>query len=385
MPSIRALSAVLIATVAALTCGNAAAGRLNDTGIDFCTDPAGAFIDCEGTGQDATTGRDVTRPHGHNGRLGFHFTKLCNSGERAGEGSCPAKPKPGDAPNEWGCTRDEVTDLVWETKTKFGPRAGANRYTFYSPEYDPDGQYGSPTDLTGFLNSVNEAGLCGAHDWRLPTPTELLGIIDMGALTFPHVEQRYFPFTWSSHYWGAGTVLGRRENENTAWSTSYLLTEEIGTHYRSDPWHVQLVRDGQPDRKRFVISSDQQEVTDRWSGLTWRRCVEGTSFDGRQCSGTPLPLPWTDALAHAQEQAHDTGVAWRLPNLKELASLLDFEHLPRLKPHFFPDAKGTTVLWTSSSRADNPAPRCVDFYNGMTSTCPLGNGPVESRLVRDKD
>ena len=52
-------------------------------------------------------------------------------------------------------------------------------------------RHGPPrtTDLTGYLASVNEAGLCGAHDWRLPAPAELMGIVDMGVLTLPPVDQ----------------------------------------------------------------------------------------------------------------------------------------------------------------------------------------------------
>ena len=66
-----------------------------------------------------------------------------------------------------------MNGLLWETKTASGPRAGNLTYTNYSPEYDPDGQYGSQTDLTGFMKSFRETGLCGSHDWRLPKPTEL--------------------------------------------------------------------------------------------------------------------------------------------------------------------------------------------------------------------
>jgi len=378
------LHATLIAAATVLACtGATAAPRLNDTAITYCIDAAGKFIDCTGTGQDAVYGRDVTQPKNSDGRLGFHFTKLCNSGEPAGKGSCPAEPTPGDAPAEWGCTRDEVTGLLWENKTPTGHRAGNRLYTFYSPEYDPDGDYGGPKDVTGFLASVNEAGLCGAHDWRLPKPTELMGIVDMSAIPQPPVDARYFPNTAANFYWGAGKALGWQLEDELAWGSSFFFgLGDVDNQFRSDARPVRLVRGGELSGQRFVISPDKQEVTDRQTGLTWRRCLEGSSFDGTRCAGKPLVLGWTGTLAHALQQAHDTGVAWRLPNVKELASLLDHEHLPHIDTQAFPGADDD-VMRTSSSFPTDPTPRCVNFVNGITFACG-GSGRSISRLVRDR-
>jgi hypothetical protein len=381
------LRAALTAAAAALACnGASAAPHLNDTAIDYCIDVNGAFIDCTGTGQDAVSGRDVTHPKNGDGWLGFRFTKLCNSGERAGEGACPAKPKPGDATNEWGCTRDEVTELLWENKTKTGHRAGSHRYTFYTPEYDPDGQYGGDNDMTGYLRSVNEAGLCGAHDWRLPKPTELMGIVDMSLVTLPPIDERFFPNTAASFHWGDGQVLGWQLEKQLAWGSHFFFElGDINPQFRSGSAAVRLVRGGELSAKRFVVSPDGQEVTDRLSSLTWRRCVEGQTFDGARCTGQRLGLDWIETLAHAQKQAHDTGVPWRLANVKELASLLDHAHFPHVNEKFFPGAQAD-VLWTSSSFPTDPTPRCVDFPNGITFACSQGGGGgFGARLVRDSD
>jgi len=379
------VSATLIAAAAMLTCtGAVAAPRLNDTGIGFCIDAGGNFIECAGTGQDAETGRDVTHRRNRDGRVGFRFTRLCNDGERAGEGLCPARPRPGDAPHEWGCTRDEVTGLLWENKTDSGHRAGSRMYTFYSRKYDPEGQFGGPHDTTGFLESVNDAGLCGAHDWRLPTPVELQGIVDMGRVVLPPVDERFFPNT-QSFYWGAGVVRGTPLAKELAWGTDYFFgLGDISAQFRSGAAGVRLVRDGTLEGRRFVVSPDEQEVTDRLSGLTWRRCVEGLTFDGTRCAGQPLVLQWMDTLAHALDEAHDTGVAWRLPNVKELASLLDHEGLPHIDIKAFPGA-ANDILWTSSSFPTDPTPRCVAFTDGGTFACSQEGGEFGSRLVRDRD
>lgn len=382
----RVLRKTLVATAAlAATCAMAAP-RLNDTGIGWCIDADGNFIDCLGSGQDAELGRDVTQPKNGDGRVGFRFTRLCNSGDRAGEGNCPARPQPGDAADEWGCTRDEVTRLLWENKTPSGHRAGSRQYTFYSPDYDPDGQYGSPTDVTGYLRSVNRAGLCGAHDWRLPTPVELMGIVDMGVITLPPVDERFFPNTAANFHWGAGRALGYQLEKELAWGSAFFFElGDITPQFRSGARPVRLVRGSGPGGKRFVVSPDQQEVADKLTGLTWRRCLEGKAFDGTQCTGSALTATWPDALANAQQQAHDTGVAWRLPNVKELASLLDHAQLPHIDTRAFPGAKAD-VLWTSSSFPTDPTPRCVDFAGGTTFACSAGvGGRFDSRLVRDSD
>ena len=69
---------------------------------------------------------------------------------------------------------------------------------------------------------------------------------------------------------------------------------------------------------RFAYSQDGSEVTDNQTGLIWRRCSEGQSFSGGTCVGVAANFTHEAALAHARSQ---TG--WRLPNVKELASIVD--------------------------------------------------------------
>jgi hypothetical protein len=103
---------------------------LNDTGQTQCFD-GGVLAACTETNtgdsathprQDGRFGRDARAGEGLLARVGagaagFDFTKICNSGEAAATGTCPENPRPGSDPNEWGCTRDNVTGLLWEVKT----------------------------------------------------------------------------------------------------------------------------------------------------------------------------------------------------------------------------------------------------------------------------
>lgn len=85
-------------------------------------------------------------------------------------------------------------------------------------------------------------------------------------------------------------------------------------------------------------------IQDRISGLIWQRCVYGQSWDGQTCSGLPQKLTWQEALING-------GSEWRVPDIKELSSILDWQCVtPPLHPTIFPNMPGSTAngLWTST-------------------------------------
>lgn len=86
---------------------------------------------------------------------------------------------------------------------------------------------------------------------------------------------------------------------------------------------------------------DNNEVQDLKTGLIWQRCSVGQEWDGITCSGSATQLTWQRAL----EQAND---AWRLPNVKELASLLETScEYPAINLMVFPNTPSASY-WTSS-------------------------------------
>lgn len=122
-----AMQGLLVAGALALAGGAAAAAnvvgpikRLDDTGMAKCV-VAGAFTrDCADTGQDGASGRDANARSSADGRAGFRFTRVCASGEDEGTGNCPVAPAVGTGPDQWACTRDQVTGLLWEIKQDDG-------------------------------------------------------------------------------------------------------------------------------------------------------------------------------------------------------------------------------------------------------------------------
>ena len=129
-------------------------------------------------------------------------------------------------------------------------------------------------------------------------------------------------------------------------------------------------------------------VTHTPTELTWQRCLVGQSFDDNAtpndptddaCTGTPADMTWQAALQHAADQAD-----WRLPNIKELASIIEQQcHSPAINAVVFPDASSSRV-WSASAYAGNADDVWgVHFSAGYYGGTPNRDYDYRVRLVRD--
>ncbi len=242
-------------------------GGLNDTGIDWCADQGGnrhmggtrteKAQGCETLAagfprQDAHRGRDAqarsrSLPKTGSGSAGFDFTRICESGEAAGEGRCPPNPTLGSAANNWACTRDNVTGLLWEVKLPEGLRGRENTYTWYVPQAavhggapgTPNGGVCSDSgcDTDAYVRAVNALGLCGVSDWRVPTRKELLSIVDNSRFE-PSIDPAFFPNTEPGHYWSSTPYA---DQAGSAWHV-YFHYGEVYPGSKSQGQHLRLVR-----------------------------------------------------------------------------------------------------------------------------------------------
>ncbi len=133
---------------------------------------------------------------------------------------------------------------------------------------------------------------------------------------------------------------------------------------------------------RFVPSAAGDEVTDTQTGLVWRRCAEGQAWAGSTCAGSATTMTWDGALSHAQSQAASTAQAWRVPNVKELRSLVNLAKTsPAIDTAAFPNTP-SDWFWTSTPYAgDADYAWIVVFYSGSVSNSNRYNG-YAVRLVR---
>ena len=144
-----------------ISISSAHATGLPDTGQNLCYQGPGLPLaactelntgdTADYPGQDGRYGRDPAAALGQlpktgAGEFGRDYTKVCNSGELAGAGDCPDDPIPGNGNNEWACTQDNVTGLMWEVKTDDeGLRDRDWKYSWYNTDTSTNGGHaGSP-------------------------------------------------------------------------------------------------------------------------------------------------------------------------------------------------------------------------------------------------
>ncbi len=110
-------------------------------------------------------------------------------------------------------------------------------------------------------------------------------------------------------------------------------------------------------------------VSDLRTGLMWKQCVEGES--GGSCSGTASSVHWDAAQVAAQNAVFAGFDDWRLPNVRELLSLVEFCNFnPAINATFFPNAPSAEV-WSGSPSISPPgmpnnSSMYVNFLNGAT-------------------
>lgn len=75
-----------------------------------------------------------------------------------------------------------------------------------------------------------------------------------------------------------------------------------------------------PD-SRYTTSNET--VTDVATGLMWHRCVIGQVWQNGQCIGDYENFTWQQALQAGETNNLAGYTDWRLPNIKELNSLID--------------------------------------------------------------
>ncbi len=100
---------------------------------------------------------------------------------------------------------------------------------------------------------------------------------------------------------------------------------------------------------RFIDNRDGT-VTDTGTGLQWKRCSEGQIWMGNRCDRNAEKYAWSSALQLALDEDFAGKTDWRLPNIKELASIVEEAcRYPAIDEAVFPNT-GTIKWWTSSPR-----------------------------------
>jgi hypothetical protein len=208
---------------------------LNDTGVTGCTDFTNLNQPCPVAtlpNQDADQGRDANARNGlltktGFGQAGFDFTKLDANGAAL----------PNDA-STCPCVKDNTTGLTWEVPGGSALASTNNVYTWYQPDDRLNGGNpgwpnggnctGSACDTYAYVAVLNAAGLCGFHDWRLPTRRELLSLVNFGR-SDPAFDTSAFPaqpISTNAFYWTSTVNSGTASVGFDVW-TVYVSTGSL--------------------------------------------------------------------------------------------------------------------------------------------------------------
>jgi hypothetical protein len=219
-----------------------------------------------------------------------------------------------------------------------------------------------------------ELRLAGHDDWRVPSIKELYSLIlftgsssqrppvpylDTGVFDFQYPEPDSGLRLIDAQYWSSTPCLSRRPRGETA---AYGVNFADG---RIKGYPTETGRDGQPMRRYIrcvrgpvygnndFVDNGDGTITDRATGLMWAKADSGKT------------LNWEQALAYAEEfelAGHDD---WRLPNAKELQSLVDYTRAPdapdpaRRGPALDPIFSVTETeswFWTGTTHLDGRRP-----------------------------
>ncbi len=222
--------------------------------------------------------------------------------------------------------------------------------------------------------------LGGRGDWRLPSIKELFSISHWQGVTGqrPFLDARFFDI--------APPSARAMENDRVPSHHPDMMGQTwSSTLYQGDHWDrpgvesafffnfldgrikqapvrgpmalfVRCVAGPEWGTNQFRDTGDGT-VFDGLSGLTWQR-----SDDGRA-------RPWKDALAYCQGLTLAGHGDWRLPNVKELQSIVDYSRpQPAIDTRVFVQRDPAAWFWSATTHGDDPRFATYVCFGRCTST-----------------
>ncbi len=320
-----------------------------DTGQTTCYNSAGRVIDCSNTGN--VIGQDAQHT-----------------------GNAPSYTDNGD-----GTVTDNVTGLMWSQ----------------SPDLNGDGTIDVNDKLMydEAAAGAESFNLAGYDDWRLPTIKELYSLImftgidpsgyngnDTANLT-PFINTDYFDFGYGDVSAGERIIDAQFASRTIYVSTTMGGAETMfGVNFadgrikgypvgpmpgqsEDKGYYVLYVRGDSAYGENSLVDNGDGTITDDATGLMWTQNDSGAGMNWAEA------LAWVEEMNAANYLGHND---WRLPDIKELQSLVDYNRSPdttnsaAIDPSFNATAitneAGQTdypVYWSSTTHAN--------MQNGMNS------------------
>lgn len=256
-----------------------------------------------------------------------------------------------------GTISDNVTGLMWE-------QSMGEKITFDEA-----------------FTKAKESSLGGYSDWRIPTIKELYSLILFTGQVKGATAIKYFIDTEYFEQPVGDVSIGEREIDAQTWSA----TEYVGLTMRADAtvfgvnfidgrikgypkykpqtgaankMYFRMVRGNTEYGKNNFVDNGDGTISDLATGLMWQTADDGVSRN------------WQEALAYAEGLDLAEKSDWRLPNAKELQSIVDYSRSPQTtnSPAIDPVFKTTEIeypdgspghypfYWTGTTHLDGPNP-----------------------------
>lgn len=295
-------------------------------------------------------------------------------------------------------SNDEVISESVDGSDFFGQDAS---YIINDPSYT-DNNDGSITDnITGLmwqkelgdklsyedaLLKVKSFELAGYTDWRIATIKELYSLIQFtGAVKgekaiTPFIDTKYFsqPLGDASkgereidaQVWSSTEYVGKTmKNDETVFGVNFV-DGRIKGYPKYDPrthqpnkMYFRFVRDNKNYGKNSFVDNGNGTISDSATGLMWQQADSGEG------------LNWQDSLQYAENLNLGGYSDWRVPNAKELQSIVDYTRSTEtsgsaaIDPIFQTssieneaDEKDYPYYWSSTTHLDGPTPETNAVY-----------------------
>jgi len=265
--------------------------------------------------------------------------------------------------NNDGTITDNVTGLMWEQDM-------GEKHTFEEA-----------------FDKAAESSLGGHSDWRVPTIKELYSLIQFtGMVKGEQAIDLFIDVDYFNQPLG-NTSIGEHEIDAQTWSsTEYvgltMISDEtvFGVNFvdgrikgypkykknngSANTMYFRMVRGNIDYGKNIFVDNGDGTVSDYATGLLWQKADDGKGRD------------WEESLAYAENLELAIYSDWRLPNAKELQSIVDYSrssqttNSPAINPIFetteINDPDGNAgqypFFWTSTTHLDGVNPYSGAVY-----------------------
>ena len=243
--------------------------------------------------------------------------------------------QPSYTDNGDGTITDNITGLMWQK----------------SPDMDGDGDidYDDKMSYEEALEEVENFDLAGYDDWRLPSIKEIYSLImfsgldpsgwngsDTDLLT-PFINTEYFDFAYGDLDAGERIIDAQMASSTLYVGTTMNDAETMfGVNFADGriKGYPTGPMPGQSEDKQFYVyyvrgnsdyginsftDNEDGTISDSATGLMWQQDDSG------------IGLNWEEALDWVQQKNTENYLGynnWRLPNIKELQSLVDYTRAP---------------------------------------------------------